>query len=136
GAFTLTRLAPGSYHLRARQIGYSPTDTTVDVGRGATVVTLRLTRIALTLSAIQVEGRRSRGCVATGVPDSTVNPGLAAIFAQVRENVDRFRLVLDEYPFRYDLEEHAYVRIQPGGDSTEWSDTVSYESRDRRPYHV
>jgi hypothetical protein len=138
GVFTLTRLAPGSYHLRVRQIGYSPADTTVTVGAGpgATAVTLHMTKIALTLAAIQVEGRRTKGCVATGVPDSTVNAGLATIFAQVRENVDRFRLVLEEYPFHYELEERTILRSEPGGDSTERTDTASYESRDRRQYQI
>jgi hypothetical protein len=138
GAFALTRLTTGAYHLRARQIGYSPTDTTVEVhaGLGATSVTLHMTKIALSLAAIEVQGRRTKGCVATGVPDSTVNAGLAAAFAQVRENVDRFRLALDEYPFRYQLEERAIMRREPGGDSTERTDTVSYESRDRRAYRI
>ncbi len=138
GAFALTRLVPGTYHLRARQIGYSPTDTTVEVrrGPGATIVTLRLAKVALTLAAIQVEGRRTKGCVPTGVPDSATNAGLAAIFSQVRENVDRFRLLLDEYPFHYDIEEQVTMRREPGGDSTERTDTLTYESRFRRAYQV
>jgi hypothetical protein len=74
--------------------------------------------------------------VVTGVPDSTVDPGLAAIFAQVRENVDRFRLLLDEYPFRYTREEQMVLRLDPGGDSTEFVDTVSYMSRALRHYRV
>jgi hypothetical protein len=138
GTFTLTRLVPGTYHLRARQIGYSPVDTTVNVGAGpgATTVVIRLPRIALTLAAISVHGHRSNGCVATGVPDSITNAGLATLFAQVRENVDRIRLVLDDYPFRYLREEQIMLRSEPGGDSIESIDTVAYESRSRRAYQV
>jgi hypothetical protein len=83
GSFTLTRVAPGPNRLRARQIGYSPADTTITVARGPspTRVTLRLTRVAVTLAAIRVQGRRSNGCVAPGVPDSATNAVLAAMFA-------------------------------------------------------
>src|SRR5215472_2564465 len=90
GGFRLSRLAPGSYSLRVRQIGYTPLDTTIAVEAGIeTTLSLRLHRVALQLARISVTGRRGKGCVATGVPDSLVNPSLAAIFAQVRENVDR-----------------------------------------------
>ena len=138
GSFMLTRIAPGPYRLRARQIGYSPRDTAITVARGpsTTKVTLRLTRVAFTLAAIKVQGRRSNGCVAPGVPDSATNAVLAAIFAQVRENVDRVGMVLEEYPFHYTREELVILRNDPGGDSTEHADTVTYESRARRPYQV
>jgi hypothetical protein len=138
GAFRLTRIVPGSYVLRVRQIGYAPLDTTVAVAAGPEVTTLslRLRRIALKLAGVAIEGRRSKGCVATGIPDSAVNGTLATIFAQVRENVDRVRLLLDEYPFRFSREERHLRRFEPGGDSTVSVDTADYESRARRPYRV
>jgi hypothetical protein len=138
GTFRLTRLVPGSYHLRTRQIGYAPLDTTLVVAAGPeeTTVALRMHRVAVRLTGVAVEGHRGRGCVTTGVPDSTVNPTLATVFAQVRENVDRFRLLLDEYPFEYAREERRAFELDPGGDSTLSVDTVSYESRSQRPYQV
>ena len=138
GAFRLTRLVPGQYHLRARQIGYTPLDTVVQVdpGPGETTLSLRLHRVALKLARVSIAGRRGKGCVATGVPDSLVNPSLAGIFGQVRENVDRLRLLLDEYPFQFAREERRFIRSDPGGDSTVSLDTVDYESRSRRPYKV
>ncbi len=138
GTFRLSRLIPGQYHLRARQIGYAPLDTTVEVdpGPGETTLSLRLHRVALKLARVSVIGRRGKGCVATGVPDSLVNPALAAIFGQVRENVDRLRLLLDEYPFQYTREERHFDRSDPGGDSTVAVDTVGYDSRARRAYKV
>jgi len=136
GHFRLTKLMPRAYKLRARQIGYEPVDTTVVVSRAPSVatLTLRMRRIPAFLGLVKVEGHRSKGCVATGVPDSTLNPTLAAVFAQVRENVDRNRLLLDAYPFRYTREEQRVIRRDPGGDSTEYVDTVSYDSRAHRPY--
>jgi len=138
GSFRLSRLVPGLYLLRVRQIGYAPLDTNIAVAPGPeeTTVTLRLRRIALRLARVGIEGHHSKGCVATGVPDSAVNATLATVFSQVRENVDRFRLLLDEYPFLYSREERRMMRRDPGDDSTESVDTASYESRSRRPYQT
>lgn len=138
GAFRLNDLVPGSYTLRARQIGYFPKDTalTIAPGTAATTVALRLTQFPALMPLVKVRGRRPRGCVATGIPDSTVNPSLAAVFSQVRENVDRFRLLLERYPFRYHREEQMLVRFEPGGDVPQYTDTVAYESRTERPYRV
>jgi hypothetical protein len=138
GRFRLTRLSPGTYTVRARQIGYAPVNVTVHVesAPSVTAVTIRMVHLPPILDLVTVKGRRSNECVATGVPDSTVDPRLAAIFAQARENVDRFRLVLEEYPFRFTREERVVLRLEPGGDSTEWIDSVSYESRAHHPYHV
>jgi Carboxypeptidase regulatory-like domain len=138
GRFRMTRLVPGTYTLRARQIGYTPIDTTIQVAPAptTTTVTLRLTRIAFKLAEVGVTGHRQKGCVATGIPDSTINPTLTAIFAQVRENVDRFRLLLEEYPFRFTREERIAIRRSAGGDNLQSLDTAVYESRARRPYHV
>ena len=116
GAFRLNDLVPGSYTLRARQIGYFPKDTalTIAPGTAATTVALRLTQFPALMPLVKVRGRRPRGCVATGIPDSTVNPSLAAVFSQVRENVDRFRLLLERYPFRYHREEQNAGSLRAG----------------------
>ena len=136
GHFRLARLRPRAYRLRARQIGYEPVDTTVAVGPGPTVVsiTLRMHRIPAVLGAVMITGRNGGGCVATGIPDPRVDPTLAAIFAQLRENVDRTRLLAEQYPFRYTREERRIIRRSPGGDSTDYIDSLSYDSRARRPY--
>ena len=138
GHFRLARLRPRAYRLRARQIGYEPVDTTVVVGPGPTVVTvtLRMHRVPALLGAVTITARGAKGCVSTGIPDPRVDPSLAAIFEQVRENVDRTRLLSEQYPFRYTREERRIIRRSPGGDSTDYIDSLSYESRARRPYQV
>ncbi len=138
GRFRFAGLAPRNYRLRARQIGYSPADTTIAVSAGpaTTTVTIRMHRAPALLRLVEVHGHHPKGCVATGVPDSTVNPTLAAVFAQIRENVDRYELLLEKYPFRYMREESTMLRRDRGGDSVERVDTVSYDSRERRPYRV
>ena len=138
GAFRIGHLTPGRYRLSVRQIGYAPLDTAVDVATApaTTHVSLHLHRVALHLNAVAVEGHRAKGCVATGVPDSAVSPVLATVFAQVRENVDRLRLLLNEYPFTYSREESRVIARDPGGDSAQHADTASYESSARRPYRI
>jgi hypothetical protein len=138
GRFRLGGLASGTYIVRARQIGYAPKDTTVQVGAAplVTVVTFHMHRIPALLKVVRVEGRRSGRCVVTGIPDSTADLPLARIFTQVRENVDRFRLLADAYPYRYRRVETNVLRSDPGGDSTTSTDTISYESRAKRPYRL
>jgi hypothetical protein len=138
GTYRMARLSPGTYVLRARQIGYAPRDTTVQVAPApsVTTVTMYLSRIPAILSLVTVEGRRSKGCTVTGIPDSASDPRLAAVMTQVQENVDRFRLLVEKYPFRYAREERMVLRLDPGGDFTDRVDTVVYESRGDRPYQV
>ena len=122
--------------LRARQIGYAPLDTTVDIASGVVVaVTLRMRRIPVLLQLVRVIGHRPKGCVATGAPNPSAEPELATLFAQVRENVDRYRLLLDEYPFRLVREERHDLR---NGASARLLglDTVAYESREHHRYHA
>ena len=138
GGFRLGGFPAGTYIVRARQIGYAPMDTTMVIGPApeVTTLTMRMHRIPALLRLVKVEGRRSGRCVSTGIPDSTVNLPLARIFTQVRENVDRFRLLADAYPYRYRRVERNILRSDPGGDSTTSTDTVSYESRSKRAYRL
>ncbi len=141
GAFRLGSIVPGTYTVRARQIGYAPKDTTVEIAPGpaVTTVAIKLAHLPVILSAVRVQGHQSDKCVAAGIPDSTVDPALATLFTQVRENVDRYRLLMREYPFRYAREEQRFNRYDPEGarrDVREAVDTTVFESRARRPYHV
>ncbi len=136
GHFRLVRLTPRRYVLRARQIGYAPLDTTLAVTSGVVAtVTLRMHRIPVLLKLVRVIGHRPRGCVATGAPNPVAEPELATLFSQVRENIDRYRLLLDEYPFRLVREERHDLR---NGASARMLglDTVAYESREHHRYHA
>jgi Carboxypeptidase regulatory-like domain len=141
GAFRLGGIVPGTYTVRARQIGYAPKDTTVQIAPApaVTTVSIHLSRLPVILRVVRVKGHRSDKCVAAGIPDSTVDPALASLFTQVRENVDRYRLLMREYPFRYAREEQRFTRYDPEGirrDVREAVDTAVFESRARRPYHI
>jgi hypothetical protein len=136
GQFFLGGLARGMYHIRARQIGFSPVDTTVAVADVPVRLVLRLRRLAVALAAVRVTARRSDKCVATGIPDSAANPQLAGVFSQLTDNVDRYRILVDEYPFRYRREERRFIRLEGTGDVTISYDTAAYDSREHRQYRI
>lgn len=134
GQFTLG--AAGKYRVRARQIGFVPLDTTVS---GSDKVILRLQPIAAGIATQAPE--RQHGCDAAGL-DAT-----GAIFELLRDNAERYRILLDQYPFNYRVEESRAVRLIPQGDalhpmgdadqdSVIAMDTASYDSRQRHQYSV
>lgn len=138
GHFHLTRVVPGTYTIRARQLGYAPTDTTVQVGPAPAVtnVTIPMARLPLLRGLVKVEGHHSKDCVATGAPDSTAEPDLAVIFTQMRENVDRFRLLWDQYHLRYTRSQWMVLHQDPGRDSMVHRSTVTLKSGGHPPYRV
>jgi hypothetical protein len=131
GNFRLRSLHPGVYTVRARQIGFSPKDTTITIAPGSLVtgVTLGLTPVALALPGVVVKPGE---CRYPGPPDSAADPALAGVFAQLRENVNRHRILLDQYPFHYRWEDSL------GGinGSPKLVDTTRFESRHLERYRV
>ena len=116
-------------------IGYSPLDTTITLGPTRATLVLRIAPVAYKLATVPVIARRNRGCVATGIPTESSNPELAAIFEQLRANVERYNILLDRYPFHYRRAETDIIETSGRYDSTSWADTAQYDSRVRRPYH-
>jgi hypothetical protein len=107
GTFVFPGLAPGSYQLRARQVGYKPFDTTVVVsGDSALDVPVSLEHLVIQLEEIRVVARGSRPgrCTAPGPPDPAVAPEAAAVFDQLRQNAERYWLLADSYPAIYRME--------------------------------
>jgi hypothetical protein len=136
GRFSLGTLAAGQYRLRARMLGFLPLDTTVSISASPLPIVLLMRRLAIRLATIPVTAKRSEGCVATGF-QNTKDPELAKVFSQLNTNADRYKLLLDKYPFRYRREETEYVETtyqNSLADSTIWEDTTEYDSRQRRPY--
>jgi hypothetical protein len=138
GAFVVGPLPPGSYDLRVRQIGFAAKDTvvTVTARRSSDRLRIVLKTVAIKLPAIQVVGARSTKCLNPGVPDSTVNPSLADLFSEIQKNVDRYRILIERYPFEFTREEWRVQRNDAGYEETTGLDTVRYEVREMesRPY--
>ncbi len=141
GSFAFSGVAAGTYHLVARQVGYTPRDTVVVVEPGATVtIALGLERFVVELSAITVVGEMARPggvwrCTDPGVPDSIQAPEVAAVFDQLRENAQRFWLLADSYPAVYRLE-RVFGRPDPDRNRLDvsWSDTVDLRTDTRWRY--
>jgi hypothetical protein len=107
GTFAFPGLAPGTYHLRVRQVGYKPFDTTLAVPRGgAVMVVASLEHLVVELEEIRVVARASRWgkCTDPGPPDSASAPDAAALFEQLRQNAERYWLLADAYPAVYRME--------------------------------
>ena len=107
GSFAFPGLAPGTYVLRARQVGFKPVDTTVVVtGDSAVVVSLALEHFVVELEAIRVVARSGAAgrCAAPGPPDPAADPEFAAVFDQLRQNAERYWLLADSYPAIYRMQ--------------------------------
>jgi len=105
GSFAFPGLAPGTYVLRARQVGFKPVDTTVVVtGDSAVVVSVALEHFVVELAAIRVVAPSYETCAMPGAPDPALYPGFAAVFEQLRQNGERYWLLADSYPAIYRLE--------------------------------
>jgi hypothetical protein len=140
GSFTIRQLALGTYHVRARQIGYAPADTTVVLSTATPTAHLRfrLNIVALLLPADTIVATRTDRCIAPGIPDSTVNPVLAQVFAEIEKNVGQYRVLIEEYPFDFTREEWRVVRNGAGYEQTIQLDTLRYQVQkmESRPYQA
>ena len=133
GAFVFTGVAPGTYRLMVRQIGFGPRDTTVTkVASAPLAVAVTLERLAVELAEITVTAPAR--CTAPGPPDTAGSGDLAAVFDQLRQNAERYALLADSYPFRYRLARTFTDYDQ--ADRVVWtaSDTVEYQSNARSRY--
>jgi hypothetical protein len=130
GRLTFRNLPAGRYTLHIREIGYAPSDTSVTVTAGVpTEVTVALSRVAIQLARIMVRGHRSHDCRVTGIPDGQGDDDFDAVFREFRANIDRVRLLTEQYPLQYSLE-RLRVRRHPGSpDIVVEHDTVVFDDR-------
>jgi hypothetical protein len=127
GVFRFAGVPAGLYHLRVRQVGYRPFDSTVaKLGGRPLVVPIELEPLVIELEAISIAVPRT--CAMPGRPDSVLAPELAAVFDQLRQNAERYAFLSDSYPFHYRLS-RAFADYDEAG-RVVWSttDTVRYLS--------
>jgi hypothetical protein len=131
GSFSIGHLTARLYRLRVRQIGFAAADTLIQLGVpgqvGAKRLRLTLKRIAVKLPQVNILAQKE--CVVTGIPDSAVSPNLAAIFGELLKNVDRYQLLVDDYPFAFTREEWRVSRNDADYEETVSLDTVAYDVR-------
>jgi hypothetical protein len=138
GRFSLGAPATGTYRLRAQQLGFLALDTTLSAGNGSQHVELRLQPLPVRLANVPAESQH--GCAAPKLAESGASPAAAMILAQVRQNAERYRILLDQYPFNYRLEESRAallnVHTRDETDSVIALDTAMYDSRQRHQYAI
>jgi len=134
GHLTIRRLPAGSYTIEAREIGFAPRDTVVALQSGEQrSVTIALGRVAIRLARVTVQTQRSRDCTGTGIPEYSSDPDVNEIFHQLKGNIDRVRLLTDQYPLQYSLE-RVRVSRRPGTfDKVIQHDTTVFDDR-KPPY--
>jgi hypothetical protein len=139
GRFSLGAPATGTYRLRAQQVGFLPLDTTLSAGGGSQHLVLRLQPLPVRLANIPAESPQ-HGCAAPQLAESGAPPAVAMVLAQLRQNAERYRILLDQYPFNYRLEESRAVLInvhtRDETDSVIALDTATYDSRQRHQYGI
>lgn len=134
GRFVISGLAPGSYRLRARHLGYLPLDTLVTVGADSSPqLDLRLTHITVRLGEMRVVAPGP--CVHPGPPDPDTDLSLAIIFGQLRENADRAITLGTQYPFVYQVERRVLQRMPDGDMRPAGLDTMVIDGAARWTYH-
>ena len=130
GMFVFPRLTQGRYRLRVLQVGMSPFDTSVTIN-GRLELRVALHHIVVHLAALTVAARASCGTPAPA--DTTARSGLATILGQLRQNAERFRMLSDQYVFRYRLVRHRLDQLSAGPARTR-TDTLEYFSSGERRY--
>ena len=136
GHLTFRRLPPGTYTLRAREIGFGPVDSVVTLHAGDQLaVTIALPHVAIRLARITiVGGHRSRECTTnTGLPEYSSDSGVDEIFRQLRANIDRVSLLTEQYPLEYSLERVRLMRMPGSFDHVIQHDTTVFDDR-KPPY--
>ncbi len=135
GRFVLS--GRGSYRVRGQQIGFSSVDTVVSAGTGS--IRIAMQPVVINTAAISV-ARKGKACMTPGLSEGTAQADLVVLFDQLRENVERYEILFDQYPFRYRWEARRSIALHGVSDlqtdSTVGVDTTSYDSRDRHRYSV
>ncbi len=133
GLFSLRELPTGSLRLRIKHIGFTPLDTVIPLRENDTVrVRIALARLVVELPAVHVAG-----ACGTGKPNAKESEALAALFDQVQQNAERYRLLAQSHPFQLKVE-HTRGPKRPNGDFVPplQVDTVMEEGLPPYPYQV
>jgi hypothetical protein len=135
GQFFLTNLAPASYHLRVKQLGFAAFDTVIVVrpDRSPAAIHVVLVPVPFKLATVTVRGQKSR-CVIPGTDSIDVDDSFGVLLTELRKNAERERLLMTAYPFEFRLlkfYEAAETRVGPTPPPFE---TEIYRSDERPRY--
>lgn len=113
GAVVLPIAAPGPTRLVIKRLGFTPKDTIVIVGEATSqTVTVALARVSFRLSEVTVVAWPP--CTEPGIPRTGGDAQLRGIVEQLRQNAERYKLLVSTYPFLYTMEREFGERASDG----------------------
>lgn len=100
GQFLIGNIAAGTHEVIVRRLGFVPERRTVTIlPAQSTTLDVRLAQVPVRLSQMTV--RPAEPCRNPGIPDSAQFPEVAQLVGLLRENADRYRLLVKQYPFTF-----------------------------------
>ena len=124
GRFVVRGLAAGAHRVRVRRIGYRPLDTSVVVRADAPPAPLRVALVRLPQQLAAVRVAASGSCRAPGPPRADADPEFAALFEQMEQNAEQYRLLVRAHPFSYAMERRLLDRLRSGRERVVRADTI------------
>lgn len=113
GTFILGAVPAGSHEVLIRRLGFVPERRTVNISAAqTTTLDVRLVQVPVRLSSMLV--RPVEPCKRPGLPDSIRFPEVAQLANLLRENADRYRLLVQQYPFAY-VQTRAFGQLMDRG---------------------
>ena len=96
-------LNPGQVRVSAKRLGFLPKDTLITVGDSPMQrVRISLVRLTFSLRTVRVDAKRE--CTLPGEPRADVDPVSRDVLEQLKQNAERFGLLLQTFPFVYTIE--------------------------------
>jgi hypothetical protein len=122
GSVVLPIPAAGPVRLRIKRLGFTPKDTTVLVSGARTQsVTIALARVSFRLEEVRVVAWPP--CEQPGIGTDT-DGALRGIVDQLRQNAERFRLLITTYPFLYTMQRQFGERMPDGSYVASMQDVI------------
>ncbi len=133
GVVVLPIPTPGRIALRVKRLGFTPLDTSIVVsGAAYQTVVVALKRVEFKLEAVTVVAWPP--CKRPGVPRRGGDARVRTVIEQIRQNAERYRLLLKSYPFNYASLREMGAREPDGVEVIQSSDTILVDGRPRWTY--
>lgn len=123
GRVVLPVASTGRVLLRIKRLGFIPRDTTVAVTGPGQLVTVALSRVSFNLAAVRVVAWPP--CRRPGIPRRGGDAQLRGIVEQLKQNAERYRLLVKSFPFSYASERELSRKEPNGKPEVERTDTIT-----------